>query len=82
MTPNDPHPFAVDQLGDALIVADAVTKPAVTPWLAEAGRRGLKTQTGKEMALAQVSIQLHYLRFRPTPSDTQSDRRVAEGLAE
>ncbi|HMR30542.1 MAG TPA: hypothetical protein PKA13_04160 [Geminicoccaceae bacterium] len=65
MGPNDPLPYPVEQLGGALIVADAVTRPNVTRWLAEAARRGLKIQTGEEMALAQLPIQLPYLRFRP-----------------
>lgn len=66
MDPGDPLPCPIEQVGDALIVADAVTKPNVTRWLAEAARRGLKIQTGEEMALAQLPIQLPYLRFRPT----------------
>jgi len=74
MNPGDPPPFPAERLGGALIIADAVTKPAVTPWLEEARRRGLKTQTGEEMALAQVPIQLRYLRFRPALADSPRGR--------
>ncbi len=87
MGANDPLPFPVDQLSDALIVADAVTKPTVTRWLEEARRRGLKTQTGEEMALAQVSIQLRYLKLMPASpgprkkSRTGANRDVTQGMA-
>lgn len=74
MNTGDPLPYPADRLGNPRIVADAVTRPVVTPWLEEARMRGLKTQTGEEMALAQVSIQLHYLRFRSSPARTAKAR--------
>ncbi len=77
MQPNDPFPFPLDQLASAVIVADAVTKPVVTPWLAEASRRGMRIQTGEEMALAQVSILLHYLRFLSALPRPDDDLQVA-----
>jgi shikimate dehydrogenase len=86
MNSNDPLPFPVDQLSDALIVADAVTKPKVTPWLEEAATQGLKTQMGEEMALAQVSIQLRYLKLMPPPmemtkkSQTSEHRNISQGV--
>jgi shikimate dehydrogenase len=79
MQPDDPHPFPLEQLDSAIIFADAVTKPAVTPWLTEAARRGKKIQAGEEMALAQVSILLHYLRFLPHPLKTESGLDIAPG---
>lgn len=82
MDPGDPLPCPVEQLGGALIVADAVTKPNLTRWLAEAARRGLKIQTGEEMALAQLPIQLPYLRFRPaSPSSGYVLADAAAGSA-
>lgn len=59
----DPLPYPIDSLGGARIVADAVTKPAMTPWLKAAQQNGLLIQTGEEMAVAQLPIQLGYLRL-------------------
>lgn len=73
MAPRDPFPFPLDELAAARIVADAVTKPVVTPWLTEAARRGMATQTGEDMALAQVPILLDYLRFLPAAGAAKID---------
>jgi len=75
MNPNDPLPYPVEELGDALIVADAVTSPPVTRWLTEAERRGLTIQRGEEMAFAQVPIQLQYLRLQAARPESQGRRR-------
>lgn len=74
MNPGDPLPFALERLADALIVADAVTNPVITPWLTEAARRGIRTQNGEEMAVAQLPIQLGYLRFMPVNAPGASPR--------
>jgi shikimate dehydrogenase len=58
MRPDDPLPFPVTTLADHCFVADAVTKPVVTPFIAAARARELGTLTGEEMALAQLPIQL------------------------
>jgi shikimate dehydrogenase len=79
MQANDPYPFPLEELASAFIIADAVTKPAVTPWLTEAARRGMKTQAGEEMALAQVPILLHYLRFLPELPKAEDTSEVAQG---
>lgn len=79
MQPNDPYPYPLEELSAASIVADAVTKPAVTRWLTEAARRGTKIQTGEEMALAQVPILLQYLRFLPALSETENNLHVPRG---
>ena len=63
MLPNDPLPYPLEMLTGASVFADAITRPAVTPWLAEAERRGALIQTGEEMAVAQVPVLLSYLRF-------------------
>lgn len=81
MDPRDPLPYPVDRLDGALIVADAVTKPPVTPWLEEAGRRGLKIQTGEQMALAQLPIQMRFLRMEPSPDAGEAARNRARSAA-
>lgn len=63
MHDSDPLPFPVERLSAAEIVADAVTKPAVTPWLAKAQAHGLKIQPGLEMALAQLPLQFEFWRL-------------------
>ncbi|WP_081163144.1 shikimate dehydrogenase family protein [Ensifer aridi] len=56
----DPYPFPLERLTRAEIIADAVTKPPVTPWLEEARRRGIAIQTGAEMTLAQLPTQIAF----------------------
>lgn len=63
MGENDPLPYPIERLADATIVADAVTKPVMTPWLQAAAQRGITIQTGEEMAVAQLPIQLGYLHL-------------------
>ncbi|WP_026622947.1 shikimate dehydrogenase (plasmid) [Ensifer sp. WSM1721] len=60
MNEADPHPFPLERLTRAEIIADAVTKPPVTPWLEEARRRGFAIQTGAEMTLAQLPTQIAF----------------------
>lgn len=62
MEAHDPLPFPPEALGAAKILADAVTKPVLTPWLQAAAALGLHTQNGEQMAVAQLPIQLGYLR--------------------
>ncbi|WP_105439259.1 shikimate dehydrogenase [Neorhizobium sp. T25_13] len=75
MAAADSLPFPVDRLKDARIVADAVTKPVMTPWLIEAEKNGLKVQNGEEMAVAQLPIQLTYLRFMPPAVKSGNGRK-------
>lgn len=67
MEPDDPLPFPVATLADHCFVADAVTKPLVTPFIAAARARELGTLTGEEMALAQLPIQLPLWGFAYSP---------------
>jgi shikimate dehydrogenase len=69
MNEDDPLPCRLEELEGVTIVADAVTKPLETPWLKAAMRRGIRIQTGEEMAVAQLPIQLAYLRLMPAPID-------------
>jgi shikimate dehydrogenase len=76
MNANDPLPYPIERLKQVRIVADAVTKPVVTPWLVEAEKHGLKVQNGEEMAVAQLPIQLTYLRFM-APAKANGGRKTA-----
>ncbi|MGE3642659.1 MAG: shikimate dehydrogenase [Beijerinckiaceae bacterium] len=58
MRAHDPLPFDLSRLSPTCFVADAVTRPLVTPFIAAARARGHATLTGEEMALAQLPIQL------------------------
>lgn len=59
MKDSDPLPLNADliaTLKDSAFVTDVVTSPEVTPFLAAARERGLKIQTGPEMAKAQLGL--------------------------
>ncbi len=49
-------PFPLDSLQSSAFVADVVTEPEMTPWLAGAKERGCRIQTGYEMTLGQFAI--------------------------
>jgi len=54
---SDPRiPFPLDTLRSSTFVADVVTEPDMTPWLAGAKERGCRIQTGYEMTLGQFAI--------------------------
>ncbi len=61
MKADDPLPFPLDGLPPQTLLADVVTKPAITPWLALGQSRGHAIQTGDEMALAQLPFQFAHL---------------------
>jgi shikimate dehydrogenase len=52
--PNVPHP--VDSLVPGSLVADVVTRPRVTPWIAAALERGCRVQYGADMSEAQLHL--------------------------
>lgn len=54
MRPDDPFPVAVERLAAGTLVVDIILKPAVTPLLEEAGRRGCLTHAGAPMLEGQV----------------------------
>ncbi|WOS66018.1 shikimate dehydrogenase family protein [Sinorhizobium fredii] len=74
MNAADSDPFPLDRLAGAEIIADAVTKPAVTPWLEEARRRGIAIQTGAEMTLAQLPTQIAFWGLDKENEDGGSGR--------
>jgi shikimate dehydrogenase len=63
MRPTDPPPLDVARLPPGCIVADVITKPEMTPLLAEAQRRGHPVRTGIDMADAQLEFQLRHLHL-------------------
>ena len=53
----DPNvPFPTDTLSSSTLVADVVTNPEVTPWLAAALKQGCKVQYGAEMVYGQFGL--------------------------
>ena len=53
----DPNvPFPLETLESHTFVADVVTEPEITPWLAGAKAHGCPVQTGYEMTLGQFTI--------------------------
>ena len=52
--PNVPHP--INTLDPDSLVADVVTLPRVTPWIAAALERGCRVQYGADMATAQLHL--------------------------
>ncbi len=68
---DDPHlPFPVETLAPSTLVADVVTNPQVTPWLAAALKKGCKVQYGTEMAYAQFGLMGRHMGLTiPDPED-------------
>lgn len=59
MHAGDPLPVAaeiIDRMPTDGLAADVITSPDVTPFLKQAAARGLKIQTGTEMAAAQLGV--------------------------
>jgi len=63
MQPGDPLPVDAERLEPEAVVADLVTKPAVTPLLAAARRRGSPIVTGEAMFAPQAGILADFLLF-------------------
>ena len=63
MRTGDPLPVDLDALVRAGLVADVVTKPVITPLIAGARERGLRTVTGDMMAAAQLPFQLRHIGY-------------------
>ena len=63
MRPEDPLPFDPRRLRKGAHVADVVTEPAETPVVELARALGHSAQTGREMAEAQMDIQLRYFNL-------------------
>ena len=61
MAPGDPLPVDADRLAPRALVADLVTKPAVTPLLEAARSRGAVIVTGADMFAPQAGILADFL---------------------
>ncbi len=68
---DDPHvPFPTESLSPPTLVADVVTNPKVTPWLAAALEKGCAVQYGAEMAYGQFGLMGRHLGLDiPDPED-------------
>lgn len=64
MSANDPLPIEVSKLQAAQFVACAITKPNVTPLIAQARQLGCLTMTGAEMFDAQAATLVEFLLER------------------
>ena len=63
MAAGDPLPVDPALLGSETVAADVVVKPEVTPFLAEAERRGARIHTGPRMLEAQLELMLDFMRI-------------------
>jgi shikimate dehydrogenase len=61
MAPGDPLPVEATRIAPGAVVADLVTKPAVTPLLIAARERGAKIVTGEDMFAPQAGILADFL---------------------
>jgi len=68
---DDPNvPFPTDTLSSSTLVADVVTNPKVTPWLAAALDKGCEVQYGAEMAYGQFGLMGRHVGLEiPDPED-------------
>ncbi|UJQ94111.1 shikimate dehydrogenase family protein [Mariluticola halotolerans] len=64
MRETDPLPVEADKLIASQFVADAITKPAITPLLEIAGAKGCKTMPGLGMFDAQAELLVDFLLGR------------------
>jgi shikimate dehydrogenase len=68
---DDPNvPFPTDTLSRPTLVADVVTNPRVTPWLAAGLKKGCEVQYGAEMAYGQFGLMGRHMGLDiPDPED-------------
>jgi shikimate dehydrogenase len=68
---DDPNvPFPTGTLSSSTLVADVVTNPKVTPWLAAALKKGCEVQYGAEMAYGQFGLMGRHMGLEiPDPDD-------------
>jgi len=68
---DDPNvPFPTDTLSTPTLVADVVTNPKVTPWLAAGLEKGCEVQYGAEMAYGQFGLMGRHMGIQiPDPED-------------
>jgi shikimate dehydrogenase len=68
---DDPRvPFPTETLSPPTLVADVVTNPKVTPWLAAALKKGCAVQYGAEMVYGQFGLMGRHLGLEiPDPEN-------------
>ena len=68
---DDPNvPFPTDSLSPRTLVADVITNPKVTPWLAAGLKKGCEVQYGAEMAYGQFGLMGRHMGLDiPDPED-------------
>ena len=70
MNDNPSVPFPTQTLSPPTLVADVVTNPKVTPWLAAALQKGCPVQYGAEMVYGQFGLMGRHLGLEiPDPED-------------
>jgi shikimate dehydrogenase len=73
----EPVPIDVDRLGDGQVVVDLVYHPAITPLLAEARERGLRTVNGLGMLIHQAAHAFRLWTGEDPPLEAMSAAAVA-----
>jgi shikimate dehydrogenase len=68
MARGDPLPVEAARIASGVVVADLVTKPAVTPLLVAARERGAQIVTGEDMFAPQAGILADFLVSAPIPA--------------
>jgi shikimate dehydrogenase len=66
MASGDPMPLEAARIDQGAVVADLITKPAITSLIAYARSRGARTVTGEDMFVPQKDILANFLLGAPT----------------
>ena len=69
MNEGDPLPVDMSRLDSGTFVGEVVMKQAITPFLAEAQKRGCEVQVGTDMLFEQIPAYLEFFGFPSTTPD-------------
>jgi shikimate dehydrogenase len=69
MNEGDPLPVDMSRLDSGTFVGEVVMKQAITPFLAEAQKRGCEVQVGTDMLFEQIPAYLEFFGFPGTTPD-------------
>ncbi len=69
MNEGDPLPMDMSRLDPGTFVGEVVMKQAITPFLAEAQKRGCEVQVGTDMLFEQIPAYLEFFGFPTTTPD-------------
>jgi shikimate dehydrogenase len=64
MQATDPLPMPIDKIPAAAVVTDAVTSPAITPFLEGAKKNGHRIQAGRDMVVGQAPLIAEYFGMK------------------